>query len=666
MLGEKKVKSKKINKDNSDQKAINKEKIVKKNEDKNNHEKLSSHENPKADQVVCKKLAKLMENDSQSKKQNPNKNDLLNESDFGKKNSKNVGGVKGKPKKYKKRDNSAKIEKKKKDDKNIINNNEEEKKNDKKQEKRTKSESPNAKIQPVEIVFIFNQIETVIQTNMDEIMENVINKFFEKSKIDKLNKNFIYNDIVDEKLSVRQIAKADDIMRKKLNIMVFDNSDEENEETIKEIISKDFICPDCYENIILTLNNYKINYKCKNYNTNKEHSKSLMNLDQFEDLIKIDLTKIKCGKCNKSKNEIYDCQFYFCLNCKMNLCPLCFSYHDTSHKIINYDDKNYKCEKHNENFIEYCENCNQNMCFLCRDDHHNHKIINLEIIKKDTILIELENTEKTINEIKSFVEDLENKLNNVIKNLENFYTISKNFVDNYKVENRNYYILHNLNEIRNYNTFLLKELKDICNEKSFSKKFNQIMDIYNKINIKLEEKEYPGKGKYVGEIKNNLRNGKGEMRYSDDDIYNRYLYRGEWKDDLYDGYGEMYWKNSDYYEGEWKKGLKEGKGTYNFCNGDIYEGEFKNDKKEGKGTYTFQKSNKYEGEMKNDLIEGNGIFYWENGDKYIGEFKQARAEGKGVQFHVNGEMEMGFFSGGKLVGRYAFLHPKEKIKLKNA
>ena len=246
MLEEKKVKSKKINKDNNEQKSINKEKIIKKSADKNNCEKIPSHENPKGDQVVCRKLAKLMENNQQSKRQNPNKNDLLNETDYGKRNSKKDRNIKENQKRNKKRDNSAKIEKKKKDDKNIFNNNEEGKKNNKKQEKRTKSESPTGKIQPVEIIFNFEQTETVIQTNMDEIMENVINKFFEKSKINKLNKNFIYNGLVNEKLTVRQTAKRDDIIRKKLNILVIDNSDDES---IKEIISKDFICPDCYENI---------------------------------------------------------------------------------------------------------------------------------------------------------------------------------------------------------------------------------------------------------------------------------------------------------------------------------------------------------------------------------------------------------------------------------
>lgn len=42
------------------------------------------------------------------------------------------------------------------------------------------------------------------------------------------------------------------------------------------------------------------------------------------------------------------------------------------------------------------------------------------MIGKDKIIIELENTKKTINEVKSYVEDLKNKLDYVIKNLENF------------------------------------------------------------------------------------------------------------------------------------------------------------------------------------------------------------------------------------------------------
>ena len=114
MQEEKKVKSKKINKDNNEQKSTNKEKIIKKSADKNNCEKIPSHENPKGDQVVCRKLAKLMENNQQSKRQNPNKNDLLNETDYGKRNSKKDRNIKENQKRNKKRDNSAKIEKKKK------------------------------------------------------------------------------------------------------------------------------------------------------------------------------------------------------------------------------------------------------------------------------------------------------------------------------------------------------------------------------------------------------------------------------------------------------------------------------------------------------------------------------------------------------------------------
>ena len=697
-MEEKKEKPKKLNKENNSQKAENK-KMIKTNEDRINNEHnehLHTNENKKIDQI-CPKLEKHL------KRKNQNQNEILNESDFGRRYSKkdkiinlkdlNLINQENK-KKQKKSGKSASAEKKKDDqnknninnnsnnkdnnniNKNITNNNinssnranniEKQKKVNKKQENKVKNELPKDKIQPVEIIFNFSHIETIVQTNMDEIMENVINKFFEKSGVGRKNKLFLYDGIVNKKLSVKKIAKIDDIMRKKLNILVCDNSDISIIESNAELSSKELICPDCYENIILTLDNYKVSYKCKNYYLDKKHYKNHMNLDQFEDLRKIDLSKIKCGQCNKSKKEIYENQFYFCYKCKMNLCPLCQSCHDISHKTINYNDKNYKCEKHNENFIQYCENCNQNLCFQCHNEHMSHKIINLEIIEKDKIKIELENTGKIINEVKSFVEDLKNKLNNVTKNLENFYNIAKNFVDNYKVENRNYYILQNLKEIRNFNTNLLIELKSICNEESFFKKFEQIMDIYNKINTKIEEKEYQNEGIYIGEMKNNLRNGKGKMSYSNDDKYNRYLYEGEWKDDKFDGYGVMYWKNSDFYKGEWKKGLKEGKGIYNFCNGDTYEGDFKNDKKEGKGIYTYNKSNIYEGEMKNDYIEGKGIFYWENGDKYVGEFKQGRAEGKGVQFHVNGEMEMGFFSNAKLVGKYASINSDNKIKLKNA
>ena len=57
----------------------------------------------------------------------------------------------------------------------------------------------------------------------------------------------------------------------------------------------------------------------------------------------------------------------------MNLCPLCKSIHDKKHNIINYDNKNYTCNKHNETFIKYCEDCKIDLCLSCVNDNKNHK-----------------------------------------------------------------------------------------------------------------------------------------------------------------------------------------------------------------------------------------------------------------------------------------------------
>ena len=59
----------------------------------------------------------------------------------------------------------------------------------------------------------------------------------------------------------------------------------------------------------------------------------------------------------------------------MNLCPLCKSIHDKSHSIINYDDKNYICIKHDETFLKYCEGCKIDLCLSFVNEHKDHKVI---------------------------------------------------------------------------------------------------------------------------------------------------------------------------------------------------------------------------------------------------------------------------------------------------
>ena len=94
-----------------------------------------------------------------------------------------------------------------------------------------------------------------------------------------------------------------------------------------------------------------------------------------------------------------------------------------------------------------------------------------------------------------------------------------------------------------------------------------------KYKIELENGEY-----YIGEFKNDLRNGKGILYYSNGNIQ----YEGDWINDNAEGNGKYIWENGQYYIGQYKNGLKHGKGTIFYSNGNIkYEGDWINDKPEG-------------------------------------------------------------------------------------
>ena len=86
--------------------------------------------------------------------------------------------------------------------------------------------------------------------------------------------------------------------------------------------------------------------------------------------------KIICQNCkNTNKNDTCNNQFFRCLSCKLNLCPLCKNSHDKTHHIIDYNQKNFICDLHYENYISYCKECQQDICLLCENDHLNHNII---------------------------------------------------------------------------------------------------------------------------------------------------------------------------------------------------------------------------------------------------------------------------------------------------
>ena len=85
------------------------------------------------------------------------------------------------------------------------------------------------------------------------------------------------------------------------------------------------------------------------------------------------------------------------------------------------------------------------------------------------------------------------------------------------------------------------------------------------------------------------------------------------------------------YVGQVVNGLREGKGTVYRNDGDRYEGDFRNDIAEGKGIYYFHNGDRYEGDFRNGKSEGKGIYYFHNGDRMMGDYYNDQPIGKHVR-----------------------------------
>ena len=191
---------------------------------------------------------------------------------------------------------------------------------------------------------------------------------------------------------------------------------------------------------------------------------------------------------------------------------------------------------------------------------------------------------------------------------------------------------------------IITDLQQIINDTQDNLVIKRIGDIINKMNI------------IISEIRKNTELIINHMnkRFDQLNINNNQLNKKV-----------INYKNGERYVGQVMNGLREGKGTY-YCNtGERYEGEWRNDKREGKGINYWNSGDRYEGDYKNGRREGKGIYYFNNGNRYEGDWKNDKMEGKGIKYWNDGDRDMGDYSNDQPIGKHARLTKSREVKTVN-
>ena len=305
------------------------------------------------------------------------------------------------------------------------------------------------------VEFVLNSIPTIIQCNMDETMMSICQKFASKVQKNVSDIFFLYNGgPIDLQSKFSDQASKEDKENKTMKILAQALTDSVNPAQKVLSKSKDIVCPECGELCFFHLQDHKISLSgCK-----QGHKDENISLADIEGKQMIDESTIVCQSCLIiDKSKAFQNLFYYCITCKMNLCPLCKSNHSKDHVIIDYEKINLICLKHNGNFESYCMKCDQNLCLNCEKEHAEHK--------EDLIYFrEIVNGQLT--ELRDKIDAMKFKMNNIIEMfnkvmdyMELYYNFNSEMIQRYNQNiNRNYQLLKNINEIINYNSKLLGEM----------------------------------------------------------------------------------------------------------------------------------------------------------------------------------------------------------------
>ena len=316
----------------------------------------------------------------------------------------------------------------------------------------------------IKLDFIYEGNTISIYCKEDDLTKEAISKFCTKAEI---NNNSIYciysGNPLDENKKISEIK----------------SKNKEDQEKVESIVKpSQAICPECGEIALITFQNYKIKTSCKN-----GHEKNNIFLDEFEKTQKIDESKINCDICKDlNKSMTFKKEFYFCGTCKKNICPLCKAKHSKTHNnIVKYEQKNFICFEHEDNFGLYCKDCKLNLCSACENEHSEHETVTFGKLfpnKKD-LEKKMKELKDNIDTLKAHIKNIIEILNKVNENMERYYEIINYLINSFSVKAKNYELLKNIKDINI--SHIINDISDIIKEEKLDKKFNLIYDIYSKM-----------------------------------------------------------------------------------------------------------------------------------------------------------------------------------------
>ena len=222
----------------------------------------------------------------------------------------------------------------------------------------------------IKVFFVYKGVETEMQCNQNDVMENIFKKFANKVETNISTLYFLYNGkIIEKNMKLISLMNDDSKRNQTIKIIAIDGAEEQNK-TIKR--SEDVICPKCYRQGRLLFDHLNLILYCP-----IGHTTGNLTIEQFENIQKINESSIKCDICKqKNKSETYNNEFFICLKCKKNICPLCRNSHkDHKDYVHDYRERLYFCDNHNEKYHMYCNTCEKNVCIECENNHKNHELI---------------------------------------------------------------------------------------------------------------------------------------------------------------------------------------------------------------------------------------------------------------------------------------------------